>query len=305
MMTMPNKKWSKENGALVADFLCENSNLTQAAKLVGGGSKLVFHWMKASHNEEAAGASPSEAEYGIEWPEPGDHIFFHRAVVETQKRFLALAQGAVRSLLASPESGGGGHERIVTGADGKPAWLVDPLIAAHALEYDDDIWELTYGKRKRSDVFARDANGALIPWKVRDPIPSQTLIHLIRSLLPEQFDPINRTQADVTHHGAVLVLGDQPKETAASAATSPLRQDLEQRLAEIRARGPAVGKPNAPVAVFKDMRSQDQPDDGPKALPPPAAKPMNYAKPGKPSSGINAAGYGSKVAPPAGGFRTA
>jgi len=322
---MSNKKWSKENGVLVVDSLAENPNLTLAAKLVAGGQKLIFAWMKASSIEEASDLAPENAEHGIEWPEPGEWIFFHRAVIQSQKRFLAVAASQVRSLLASPESGGGGHERIVTGADGKPAFTVDNLIAAHALEYDDEMWELVYGKRKRSDVYARDEHGALIPWKVRDPIPSQTLIHLIRSLFPDMFDPIQRTQADVHHSGAVLVLGDQPK-PAINKESTPLRDDLQARLAEIRARNaklpPAAKKPEGEVEVFRDMRSQDQADDvpdrAPRQLPapqtindhprkyevpkPPDPKPMNYGKPSK--GGINKAGYGHGVVP-AGGFKTA
>jgi hypothetical protein len=301
---MSNKKWTKENGVLIVDSLAENPNLTQAAKLVGGGQKLIFHWMKASSVDEAAGIAPENAEHGIQWPDE-EWIYFHRAVIQSQKRFLAVAQSQVRSLLASPESGGGGHERIVTGADGKPAWLVDPLIASHAMTMNDDEWELSYGQnRKRSDVYARDERGALIPWKVRDPIPSQTLIHLIRSLFPDMFNPSQNTQADVHHSGAVLVLGDQAPETKAAATISPLRQDLEARLAEIRARG--GNKPDAPVAVFRDMRSIDQPDDTPRAAPAqpkrlpaprPSGPPQDY---GRPATPLDGGGRGRGVIPSGG-----
>jgi hypothetical protein len=320
---MSNKKWSKANGVIVCDALAENPNLTRASLLVGSvkPTKLVFAWMKASHLEEVAGIPPDKAEHGIQWPDE-EWIYFHRAVIETQKRFLAVAATQVRSLLASPESGGGGHERVVVGADGKPAWTVDPKIASDAMTLDDDMWELTYGTRKRSDVFARNERGELIAFKVRDPIPSQTLIHLIRSLFPDMFDPVQRTMQDVHHSGAVLILGDQPK-SAINRESTPLREDMERRLAEIRSRKEAA-KPEGEVAVFKDMRTIDQPDDVADRAPrqllapqtiadhprkyevpaPPEPKPLTYGKPVKPSSGINKAGYGSSSAlVPPGGFR--
>jgi len=240
-------------------------------------------------------------------------VFFHEACIQAQRIFRLLAESQVRSLLASPESGGGGHLRQVFDGSGKPAWEVDPIKAAHALEMDDFDWSITYGENaRRDDVYARDERGALIPLTVRDPIPSQTLIHLIRSLFGDQYNPSDRKEVDSKHQVEVLVIGDKkPKQQ------SSLRADLEARLAEVRANpNRATAKPNGPVAMIPHANPSDPPerltatvDDAPRTLadhprayhapPSHVPKPVNYARP---NPSLDHAGVGVG-APPVGGRR--
>src|ERR1700691_3867950 len=170
MGVVNNEKWTPEIGAKICDNLTVNPNLTQSAKLVPGSPKLIFLWIRNSAMDQRNDVPVEQSKYGIRWPcEDGKDsesvplIYFHEAVIQAQRIFRLLAESQVRSLLASPESGGGGHLRQVLDGNGKPAFEVDPLRAAHALEMDDDTWEFTYGaKARRDDVYARDERGALI-----------------------------------------------------------------------------------------------------------------------------------------------
>ena len=282
--------WSAEVGAKICDFLTANPNFAAAARLVGSSSKqpkLVFVWMRNSANDERAGVPVDKSKWAIrDWPEQGDGpIYFHTAVIQARKIFGLIAESQVTSLLASTESGGGGHLRTVMDG-GKVAFTVDPLVASHALEYSDDLWELTYGNRKREDVYARDENGALIPLTVRDPIPSQTLIHLIRSIFPEQFNPQDRKQIDARHQVEVLVLADQKP----ARQPSDMRADLEARLKEIRERGPQ----NRGIASVFGRDRPDDPKENVATFPadapperPRLAAPPSYAKPKGPRHAVN------------------
>ncbi len=322
-MTMNNEKWSPEIGAKICDRLTVNPNLTQAANIAAGSPKLVFLWIRNSAADQRNDVPVEQSKYGIHWPvedgkDPAEVplIYFHEAVIQAQRIFRLLAESQVRSLLASPESGGGGHLRQVLDGNGKPAFEVDPLRAAHALEFDDFMWKLTYGENaRRDDVYARDERGALIPLKVRDPIPSQTLIHLIRSLFGDQYNPSDRREVDSKHSVEVLVLGEKNK----GKPMSSLRADLEARLAAIRANPDrASAKPTGPVAMI-GRGDNDPPEhvsaladdaparlaDHPRAytLPVPAApRPSAAPSYAKPNKSLDQSGIGRGL-PPAGGHR--
>jgi hypothetical protein len=319
-MAPKNEKWSREVGAKIADHLTCNPNLTAAAKIAAGSPKLVFLWLRNSARDAQDAVPVEQSKYSIRWPvedgkDPADVplVYFHEAVIQAQRIFRLLAESQVRSLLASPESGGGGHLRQVFDGSGKPAFEVDPLRAAHALEMDELDWELTYGANaRRDDVYARDERGALIPLRVRDPIPSQTLIHLIRSLFGETYNPSDRKEVDTKHQVEVLVIGDKkPK------VQSNLRSDLEARLKEVRENpNRASRKPSGPVAMIgtghndPEERLTATVDDAPKTLAdhprayfaPPSHVPgpaPNYSRPNKT---MDQAGVGVG-APPVGGRR--
>ncbi len=170
------------------------------------------------------------------------------------------------------------HE--VLDGSGRPVFEVDPLIAAHALEYDDFDWEITYGKRARTDVFKRDENGALIPKRVHDPRPSQTLIHLMRSLFGDTFNPSDRKEIEGHTVVETLIIDGRSHKPQ-----SNLRTDLEARLAEIRANpNRDSAKPHGPVAVIGQGNPNDPvervtmaADDAPAVLADPPRP--SYAKP--------------------------
>ena len=242
-------------------------------------------------------------------------VMFHNAVIQSRRIFSLLAESQVRSLLASPESGGGGHRRAVLDGSGKPAFEVHPLRAAQHLEMDPDLYDLTYGPgaHARGDIYKRDGRGALVPLVVTEPLPAATLIHLARSCWPEHFNPSDKREVDTKHSVEVLVIGDQKPKVQSS-----LRADLEARLAEIRNNpNRPTAKPSGPVAMIGTGHN-DPPervtalaDDGPTRLAdnprvyhaPPSHVPgptPNYARPAK----IDQSGQGHGPPPP-GGMRKA
>ncbi len=290
------EKWSPEVGIKVADFLTGNPNLTAAAKIAHGSPKLIFLWMRQSAKDQQDGVPVEQSKWGIRWAQDDDGnaplIYFHEAALEARRLFGYAAESQVRSLLADPAHGGGGHLRAVMDGNGKPAFEVDLLVAAHALEYNDTEWEFFYGTRRRDDVWARDEKGALVPLFVRDPIPSQTLVHLIRSLFGDTYNPSDRREVDSHHTVEVLRMDAKPSHV------SSLRADLEARLAAVRAHPDRESaKPTGPVLMLGQGSNPNDPPERisgayepptlaqhPRAYivpqpQPPKPKPPAYAKP--------------------------
>jgi hypothetical protein len=310
-----NQKWRPELGAMLADRLTVNPSIAQGAKFVSVNPRTVFLWMKASAKDQAADVPLEQSRWTIRWPQDPEGesplVYFHEAIMQAQKLFRAIAETQLRALLADPDEGGGQIREVLDGT-GKPAFEVDTLRAAHALEMDDFDWELTYGKNaRRDDVFARDERGALIPKKVRDPLPSQTLIHLARSLFGDTFNPSDRREVDTNVRVETLILGG----SASKKTESPLRAELEARLREIRANpNRDSAKPTGPVAMIGHGHNDPvervtlSADDAPAVLAdhprayyaptPPAPRPApSYARPNK---SLDQAGVGPGVPPPGG-----
>jgi len=299
MANPSNEKWSPEVGGTLCDRLTVNSSIPQAAKFVSVTGKCALLWMRASARDQANDVPLEKSKFAIRWPrqQEGDAepplIWFHEAVVLSQKLYRAMAESNLRALLADTEEGGGIIREVLDGT-GRPVWEVDTLRAAHALEMNDDMWSLTYGDdARRDDIYKRDAEGRLIPKKVRDPLPSQTLIHLARSLFGSTFNPSERRESDVNVKVETLVIDGALRKKI----DSPMRAELEARLREIRADpNRASAKPTGPVAMIGRGNPNDPPEritgladdaaprlaDHPRAyvVPTPSApKPASYARP--------------------------
>ena len=243
-----NQKYSAALGKMLCDRLTEQPSISKVAQFFNVSSSAIFFWMRASAKDQSDDVPLDKSKWAITWPvvegedEPPP-IFLHEGIIQSQRLWRAICESQLRAMIAE----GGGFVRQVLDGSGKPAFEVDALKAAHALEYDDDLWELTYGKdARRDDLYARDERGALIPMKRAEPLPSATLIHLARSLFPT-FDPATRTENNTTHKVEVLVLGDK----TGKKPQSNLRDDLEAHLAHIRANPDrASARPTGPVAMI-------------------------------------------------------
>jgi hypothetical protein len=315
-----NEKWSAALGKMLCDRLTVNPSITGAAKFLSVSPRAVFLWLRASSKDQSANVPPDQSKWGIVWPvEEGEDLpppmYLHEGVIQAQKLFRAIAETQLRALLADPDEGGGQVREVLDGT-GKPAFEVDTLRAAHALEMDDDDWELTYGKNaRRDDVFARDERGALVPKKVRDPLPSQTLIHLARSLFGDTFNPSDRREVDTNVKVETLVIGSPPRKKV----DSPLRAELEARLREIRANPDrASARPTGPVQMIghghndpeekisSSMSDDVRPDlrDHPRAY---IAEPSHVPKPApsyaRPNRALDTGEQIGRGAPPAGGMK--
>lgn len=234
---------SPENLVKVLDCLTVNPSPTAAARAIGASNKIVWIWGTQSAAKAAQGVPIEESGFGVAWPDPdGPLVWFHEAFQQATKIFLALASLEHMALIG-PDAG---HKKVARDGSGKITFKIDLKIASDAMSMDDFTWELVYGTRSKTDIFARDADGCLIPDTYTEPLPAQLRIHLLRSLLPSQFNPEQRSTSDVHHHGGVLVIGEHKPTKPASA----LRDDLESRLRAIREKGPAHGKPNAPVTIM-------------------------------------------------------
>lgn len=313
------QKYSPELAVMLCDRLTQNPSITHAARFFSLTEQTIFLWLRASARDQAADVPLDKSKWAVQWPRPQDGedeppmIFLHEAVILSQKLFRAIAESNLRALIADGEAGGGVTREVLDGS-GRPVWETDPLIAAHALSMDEFDWEMTYGERRRDDVYKRDENGALIPKRVRDPLPSQTLIHLMRSLFGDTFNPSDRKEVDNHTTVETLIIDGRAKKPY-----SDMRADLERRLAEIRsAPDRASAKPTGPVAVIGRGTPNDPPerisasaDDAPARLADnprayiatpthvPAAPPI-YARPNRSLDQHEQVGRG---VPPAGGMK--
>jgi hypothetical protein len=133
--------------------------------------------------------------------------------------------------------------------DGEIVWEKDPALLA---EWGGD----TPDAKERAEIFGGvfdypykhrlndQGKQERVPLVVYDSAPAALRQHAARSLLPEFNPPENRSQV-TTHGGAVLIIGpNRPSHAGDIApplvtADSPLRRDLQTRLAELRALGPS------------------------------------------------------------------
>jgi hypothetical protein len=256
--------WSPEIAETVLDFIVEHGSIPSAAKSIGASSKLIYIWMTASSEDEKACVIDSK--YIVAWPTE-EKQFFHKACFLARRMHAGNLDSIMREQLTN------GYRRPLYDGNGKPLWEVDPLIAAHALEMEDFEWEITYGSRKRTDVFKRNERGELIQATTQDVAPAAFKIFGARSILPNSWNPSDKVEQSTKISGGVLVVGARPERPA-----TPLVHDMEARLAEIRANGPQNPKPDRPVEI--GGRADDPADDKPRALPSPklAEHPRAYVE---------------------------
>lgn len=310
--------WSPENAKLILNRLCEHPNVSAAGKLIGipEGSKTIWAWARNSAADKANGITGSK--YIITgWPDDDDRrpMFFFEAM-ELSRQIHAL------NLDAQAREDLNGLERPVI-EGGRFQYVIDAKAVA---EYDNKRDAETFGGYF-DWPYAHDSEGARIVLTVKEHVPSQLRIQGLKALMGDIWNVAERKEIDTQISGGVMVLhGDA--NPPASAPKLSMRDDLEWRLQAIRERNaklePAAKKPEGEVAIFRDMRTQDQPDDvpdrAPQQLPAPTtlrdhprayevpkltpAQPRaapSYAKPA-PSLDTSFAGGRPKAKPP-GGFR--
>lgn len=83
-------------------------------------------------------------------------------------------------------------EPMLNPQTGVPFWKVNARLAADAKRYDDEMFEMVHG-RPRTDIFERDADGALIPMMKEIPPTPSVLIKAASSLLSSTYgDKVTR-----------------------------------------------------------------------------------------------------------------
>jgi len=313
-------------GKFILDRLSEAPSIVGVARLAKVNVRTVYWWCYASGNERAAleaGKLKRKPKFYLRWPQedPDAWTWFHEGVKITQ-RMVALTAHAENLQAATY-----GDERVIRdprtnrtlfkldykairamNAEANP---FDPAIMKEAENFYDDF------------PYLHDAEGNRIPEVERTPQAAALKIHSLRAILPDVYDLADKKEVKTDSTQRVFVVGD----AAPPPQSSELRRSLEEKLRELRERGPANPRPldanGRPLPVFAPVGASDPPEKitgAPAELPPPtlaehprayhapkppAPKPADYRRPtDSPDRPADHSGVGRGV-PHSGGVRVA
>jgi hypothetical protein len=180
-------------------------SLKAAAREVGINPATIFKWIRESVDD------PSIT---LEWL--GHKDTFANLVNLARKLQIVVLEHEARSLATL------GHSQPMY-FQGAPVYKHNPKIEADALALNDEDWQFFYGDRPRTDVFARDENGALIPEEVRSPPNAQLLVKMLASLVPGYAE---KSEVNVTHQGRVWIEGETQQPQAALPAPASFNESF-------------------------------------------------------------------------------
>lgn len=173
-------------------------SLKGAAREVGINPATIFKWIRESVDD------PSVT---LDWL--GHKDTFANLVNLARKLQIVVLEHEARSLATLGHSQPRYH-------NGAPVYRHDAKIEADALSMSDEDWDFFYAvdgrSRPRTDVFARDENGALIPEEIVSPPNAQLLVKMLASLVPGYAE---KSEISVTHAGRVLIEGEAQQHQAA------------------------------------------------------------------------------------------
>ena len=214
--------------AEILDTISQDPALERAMRLAGYSPKHIWTWLKRS--------GEGDPRFLVAWPDrkSREKIQFGEAVALARRLHKVKMDATIRSAVdvGVPE---------VQIHDGEVLYEKDPALLA---EWGDDkeaaeriggIVDFPYkhiinaqGKRER------------IPLVLYRPAPAALRQHVIRSLIPSEFNPPEVRQVSSEHSGSVLILNAHRPAYAKDYVPpeTPIKQDLQQRLADLRARGP-------------------------------------------------------------------
>jgi len=251
------EKWSHEKAQAALDHICENGNVSAAARAIGVAVKTLYAWAHLSMADEKNGVTDSKFLLrnwlGTEETE-NEYTFYHSAFEQSRRIHALSIEQLSRALLH-------GQPRTVV-EKGVVQYRKDPKLEAIKLQFDansaDDREEFeTLTGRKWGDTYLRGKDGALIPLVVTDPIPAQFRIAALRSLFPQEWArPEERIETKTIKQTIEHV---QKPET--HRPQTPLIQDLELKLAQLKSRGPVNPRPSRPGDVIRQITGFDDPPD--------------------------------------------
>lgn len=174
----PAKHTPKMLRAILDAMLKPYSGLDGVAKKYKVSVQAIFRWQKLSAEDEANEVADSP--FLIDYLET--RSYFHRHMAFVRAVAVARIDHRIIEAATSPH-----REPLFSAQTGVPFWEVDPQIAADAKSMSDEEWSITYGtadyERDRSDIYKRDANGALIQATREVPPQPALLIKAAASLL--------------------------------------------------------------------------------------------------------------------------
>lgn len=207
--------------SILTAMLKPYTGLDEVAKKYKVSVQAIFAWQKQSARDEAdeVADSPFLIEY------LGTRSYFHRHMAFVRAVTVARIDHRIIEAATSPH-----REPLFSAQTGVPFWEVDPQIAADAKSMDDDEWSITYGtadhERDRSDIYKRDASGALIQATREVPPQPALLIKAAASLLSATY---GERVAHTHMVGGVIRIGSNipaPKQIAPSPAFQVLDADF-------------------------------------------------------------------------------
>ncbi len=177
-MGRPAKHTPKMLRAILDAMLKPYTGLDDVAKKYKISVQAIFRWQKLSAEDEANEVADSP--FLIDYLET--RSYFHRHMAFVRAVAVARIDHRIIEAATSPH-----REPLFSAQTGVPFWEVDPQIAADAKSMSDDEWAITYGTvdgdRERSDIYKRDASGALIQATREVPPQPALLIKAAASLL--------------------------------------------------------------------------------------------------------------------------
>jgi hypothetical protein len=234
--------YSPELARQILDRLVEKPNISQCMRAVAGtSSKIMYVWCDQARRDREAGVQGSK--YLIQdWPDVGESMWFDKAIKATRIMHALNLDSMEREKLGGVE---------------------EPVIENGALCYKKDPWQLaTFKNSQEAEAFGfsdfpylHSEKGERIVLTVTKQQPAALRIHGLRSLLADLWNPPERREVQ-TQGQSVLVIKSEP-----SKQTTPLLQDLNERLKRLRSEGPAVAKPNGPVEILGRPTGQREPQE--------------------------------------------
>jgi len=216
----------------ILDFLVQDPHMQRASRHAGYSSKYIWTMLKRS--------GEGDPKYLVRWPDRDceNRIQFGEAVALARRLWKVSFDHTLRSAvdIGVPE---------VQTFQGEVIWEKDGALLA---EYGGDTLDAKEVAERIGGVLDYPykhrvgPNGKLerIPLTLYKPAPGALRQHVARSLLPSEYNPPEVRQASSEHSGSVLILNANRPAYAKDyvAPMTPIKQDLQQRLADLRAKGP-------------------------------------------------------------------
>ena len=218
--------------AEILDTISQDPALERAMRLASYSPKMIWTWLKRS--------GEGDQKFLVAWPDrkSKEKIQFSDAVVLARRLHKVKMDASIRSAVDV----GIPVTQVFQGA---VVWEQDAELLA---EWGGDTPEAKEAAERIGGVqdypykHVMNAKGKLerVPLTLMQPAPAALRQHVIRSLLPQEYNPPEVRSISTEHSGSVLIVGANRAPYAKDyvAPDTPIKQDLQQRLADLRARGP-------------------------------------------------------------------
>ena len=213
----------------ILDYLVMKPKMEPACRAAGKHTK----WIWAALRRSADG----DPDYLLSWQEGDPPEQFCDLIMKARRMWRVNFDAGLRETVALDE--------IPVIVNGKQMWVEDPKLLAEWSNAEDA--ERIGGIK--DFPYKHDATGARIPLMMPIASAAALKIHGARSMLGEAgWNPSDQKNVDVHVGGQVMIVGTRARPAASYAkdappVETPLRRDLAQRLADLRANGPAHKHP--------------------------------------------------------------